>query len=160
MKAEAKGGDGDDFGFSPSSPDPATALVLRPGILLAGGNERQTAAEKLQRLRQTGPVTNYITEFQVITSSLDWDDEALEDKYLEGLKPEIRIVCRTRRLILRLLQLFLVRHTWGFPLPRFRLRILLHELSFLLTDWSLRRKDLTVRLARCICLVHEHYQCT
>jgi hypothetical protein len=26
----------------------------------------------------------------VITSSLDWDDEALEDKYLEGLKPEIR----------------------------------------------------------------------
>jgi hypothetical protein len=45
---------------------------------------------------------------------------------------------RSRRLIPRLLQLFLVRHTWGFPLPRFRLRILLpREFSFLLTDWPL-----------------------
>jgi len=60
------------------------------GQVFGETNERQAAAEKLQRLRQTGPVTNYITEFQVITSSLDWDDEALEDKYLEGLKPEIR----------------------------------------------------------------------
>jgi hypothetical protein len=32
----------------------------------------------------------YITEFQTIASSLDWDDEALEDKFLEGLKQEIR----------------------------------------------------------------------
>ena len=53
-------------------------------------DERKTAAEKLQRLRQVRSVTEYITEFQTITSSLDWDDEALEDKFLEGLKPEIR----------------------------------------------------------------------
>ena len=53
-------------------------------------DERKTAAEKLQRLRQTRSVTEYITEFQMITSNLDWDDEALEDKFLEGLKPEIR----------------------------------------------------------------------
>jgi hypothetical protein len=26
----------------------------------------------------------------MVTSNLDWDDEALEDKFLEGLKPEIR----------------------------------------------------------------------
>jgi hypothetical protein len=26
----------------------------------------------------------------MITSNLDWDDEALEDKFLKGLKPEIR----------------------------------------------------------------------
>jgi hypothetical protein len=50
------------------------------GQVFGETNERQTAAEKLQRLRQTGSVTYYITEFQVITSSLDWDDEALEDK--------------------------------------------------------------------------------
>jgi hypothetical protein len=50
-------------------------------------DERKTAAEKLQRLRQT---RSYITEFQMITSNLDWDDEALEYKFLEGLKPEIR----------------------------------------------------------------------
>jgi hypothetical protein len=60
------------------------------GQVFGDKNERQTAAEKLQRLQQTGSVTNYITEFQVITSSLDWDDEALEDKYMEGLKPEVR----------------------------------------------------------------------
>ena len=60
------------------------------GQVFGEKNERQTAAEKLQRLRQTGTVTSYITEFQVITSSLDWDSEALEDKYLEGLKPEVR----------------------------------------------------------------------
>ena len=59
------------------------------GQVFGEKNERQTAAEKLQRLRQTGTVTSYITEFQVITSSLDWDSEALEDKYLEGLKPEV-----------------------------------------------------------------------
>jgi hypothetical protein len=53
-------------------------------------DERRTAAEKLARLRQTASVTLYITEFQTITSSLDWDDEALEDKFLEGLKQEIR----------------------------------------------------------------------
>src|SRR3984957_19471173 len=53
-------------------------------------DERKTAAEKLQRLRQTRSVTDYIAEFQMITSNLDWDDEGLEDKFLEGLKPEIR----------------------------------------------------------------------
>lgn len=53
-------------------------------------DERKTAAEKLQRLRQTRSVTEYITEFQMITSNLDWDEEALEDKFMEGLKTEIR----------------------------------------------------------------------
>jgi hypothetical protein len=53
-------------------------------------DERKTAAEKLARLRQTTSVTLYITEFQTIASNLDWDDEALEDKFLEGLKQEVR----------------------------------------------------------------------
>ena len=53
-------------------------------------DERKTAAEKLARLKQTTSVTAYITEFQTIMSSLDWDDEAKEDKYLEGLKQEVR----------------------------------------------------------------------
>jgi Retrotransposon gag protein len=53
-------------------------------------DERKTAAERLQRLRQTRSVTDYITDFQMITSNLDWDEDALEDKFLEGLKPEIR----------------------------------------------------------------------
>ena len=53
-------------------------------------DERKTAAEKLTKLKQTTSVTAYITEFQTIMSSLDWDDEAKEDKYLEGLKQEVR----------------------------------------------------------------------
>ena len=53
-------------------------------------DERKTAAEKLAKLKQTTSVTAYITEFQTIMSSLDWDDEAKEDKYLEGLKQEVR----------------------------------------------------------------------
>jgi Retrotransposon gag protein len=53
-------------------------------------DERKTAAEKLQRLHQTKSVTAYITEFQTITSNLEWDTEALEDKFMEGLKPEVR----------------------------------------------------------------------
>src|SRR5882762_2726839 len=60
------------------------------GQVFGAIDERKDAAEKLQRLRQTRSVTDYITDFQVITSSLDWDEEALEDKFLEGLKQEIR----------------------------------------------------------------------
>src|SRR6267378_5166784 len=53
-------------------------------------SERQPLRSYNVRLRQTRSVTDYITEFQMITSNLDWDEEALEDKFLEGLKPEIR----------------------------------------------------------------------
>jgi Retrotransposon gag protein len=53
-------------------------------------DERKDAAAKMTRLRQHTSVTMYVTEFQTIASSLEWDDEALEDKFLEGLKPEIR----------------------------------------------------------------------
>jgi hypothetical protein len=53
-------------------------------------DERKTAARDLQRLRQTTSVRNYITEFQMITANLEWDDEALEDKFMEGLKQNIR----------------------------------------------------------------------
>jgi len=60
------------------------------GQVFGAIDERKDAAERLQRLRQTRSVTDYITDFQVITSSLDWDEEALEDKFLEGLKQEVR----------------------------------------------------------------------
>ena len=53
-------------------------------------DERKTAARKLQKLRQTHSVRNYITEFQTITANLDWDNEALADKFQEGLTPNIR----------------------------------------------------------------------
>jgi hypothetical protein len=53
-------------------------------------DERKTAAKQMQRLRQTRSVTEYITEFQMIASNLDWDEEALEDKFTEGLKPNVQ----------------------------------------------------------------------
>ena len=53
-------------------------------------DERKTAATKLQKLRQTTSVRQYITEFQTITANLEWDEEALSDKFEEGLKPEVR----------------------------------------------------------------------
>jgi hypothetical protein len=53
-------------------------------------DERKTAARKLQQLRQTTSVRSYIMEFQMITANLEWDEEALEDKFLEGLRPNIR----------------------------------------------------------------------
>jgi Retrotransposon gag protein len=53
-------------------------------------DERKTAAKKIQQLKQTTSVRSYITEFQTITANLDWDSEALEDKFQEGLKQSIR----------------------------------------------------------------------
>ena len=52
-------------------------------------DERTMAAKKLQALRQTKSVRDYITEFQMITSGLDWDEEALMDKFKGGLKQNI-----------------------------------------------------------------------
>ena len=43
-------------------------------------DQRKSAAEKLAKLKQTTSVTAYITEFQTIVSSLDWDEEAKEDQ--------------------------------------------------------------------------------
>ena len=60
------------------------------GKVFGDVDERKTAAEKLAKLKHTTSVTAYITEFQTIASSLDWDEEAKEDKYIEGLKQEVR----------------------------------------------------------------------
>ena len=53
-------------------------------------DERKVAAQRIQKLRQHRSVREYITEFQTISSNLEWHDEALADKFLEGLKPEIQ----------------------------------------------------------------------
>ena len=45
---------------------------------------------KVTATQTDGFSTNYITKFQTITANLDWDDEALEDKFGEGLKQNIR----------------------------------------------------------------------
>lgn len=52
-------------------------------------DERTVAAQKLQHLRQTRSVRDYITDFQMITSNLEWDEDALMDKFKGGLKQHI-----------------------------------------------------------------------
>jgi retrotransposon gag protein len=49
-------------------------------------DERTVAAQKLQNLRQDKSVREYITEFQTISSNLEWDEDALMDKFKGGLK--------------------------------------------------------------------------
>jgi hypothetical protein len=49
-------------------------------------DERKKAADKLQKLYQVRSVTEYITNFQTIISCLDWDEEALEDKFMQGFE--------------------------------------------------------------------------
>jgi Retrotransposon gag protein/Zinc knuckle len=65
-------------------------LTKAMGQVFGDIDERKTAATKLQKLRQVSSVRQYITEFQTITSNLEWDEEALSDKFEEGLKPEVR----------------------------------------------------------------------
>ena len=53
-------------------------------------DEKVKAAQKMQRLRQVRSVREYITDFQMIVSNLEWDEEALMDKFREGLKQSVR----------------------------------------------------------------------
>ena len=52
-------------------------------------DERMVAAQKLQKLCQNRSVREYITEFQTIASNLEWDGDALMDKFKGGLKQNI-----------------------------------------------------------------------
>jgi hypothetical protein len=47
-------------------------------------DERTVAAQRLQHLRQNRSVREYITEFQTISSNLEWDEDALMDKFKGG----------------------------------------------------------------------------
>jgi molybdopterin converting factor small subunit len=53
-------------------------------------DEKSSAAQKLHRLKQTGSAARYASEFQQISSHLEWDDEALADKYYQGLKDDVK----------------------------------------------------------------------
>ena len=53
-------------------------------------DEKVKAAQNLQRLHQIRSVREYIIDFQMISSNLEWDEDALMDKFREGLKPSVR----------------------------------------------------------------------
>jgi hypothetical protein len=53
-------------------------------------DQRNTAARELNNLRQRGSVTKYMAEFQRHAMRLGYDDEALKDKFYNGLKDFVK----------------------------------------------------------------------
>ena len=52
-------------------------------------DEKEKAAIEIQKLKQTRSVQEYISEFQRVSSGLDWDEGALIAKFAQGLKQEV-----------------------------------------------------------------------
>jgi len=48
------------------------------------------ASRKLQRLRQTGPMVDYITQFRILSSRVNWNENALRDRFKDGLSTDIK----------------------------------------------------------------------
>lgn len=53
-------------------------------------DEGLTASSKLYKLHQTRSVTEYVAEFQRLSSQLDWNESALRDTFFQGLQPHIQ----------------------------------------------------------------------
>ena len=66
------------------------AMVTAMKQVFGEMDEQRIAAQKMTKLRQMGSVRKYITEFQRIASSLKWHENALIDKFMEGLKINVR----------------------------------------------------------------------
>ncbi|QRV87193.1 Retrotransposon gag protein [Ceratobasidium sp. AG-Ba] len=52
--------------------------------------KKEKAIRDLNRLTQTKSAQSYVTQFRTLMQEVDWNDEALIDKFREGLKPEVR----------------------------------------------------------------------
>jgi len=66
------------------------AMVTAMKQVFGEMDEQRIAAQKMTKLRQVDSVRKYITEFQKIASSLKWHENALIDKFIEGLKISVR----------------------------------------------------------------------
>lgn len=53
-------------------------------------DEVRAAARKIWQLKQRGSATQYYSQFQQISSKLDWDDEALHAAYYDGLSDSVK----------------------------------------------------------------------
>ncbi|QRV96858.1 Retrotransposon gag protein [Ceratobasidium sp. AG-Ba] len=52
--------------------------------------KKEKAIRDLNKLTQTKSAQSYVTQFRNLMQEVDWNDEALIDKFREGLKPEVR----------------------------------------------------------------------
>ncbi|KAF9993485.1 hypothetical protein BGZ80_008131, partial [Entomortierella chlamydospora] len=58
--------------------------------LYGNKNKTHTIESKLSNLRQTGSVSEYITEFQKLSAQVRWNDAALTARFKEGLSPSVK----------------------------------------------------------------------
>lgn len=66
--------------------------TFRAAFLQAFGDPHrlESVASRLFKLRQTGSVADYSSEFFRLASDLKWDDKVLMARFKDGLKPDVR----------------------------------------------------------------------
>ncbi|QRV85432.1 Transposon Tf2-1 polyprotein [Ceratobasidium sp. AG-Ba] len=52
--------------------------------------KKDKAIRELSKITQTKSAQVYVTQFRTLQQEVDWDEEALMDRFKEGLKPEVR----------------------------------------------------------------------
>jgi len=68
-----------------------TEALTNKMIILWGEEDEEGAAERrLKRLRQTGTVANYLSEFEQWAPRTRWDDHAFRFQFYDGLKDSIK----------------------------------------------------------------------
>ena len=58
--------------------------------LYGNPNEVREAAQKLDKLSQTGSAAEYLSKFQQIASKIHWDEPGLIHRFYQGLKEEVK----------------------------------------------------------------------
>lgn len=66
-------------------------LFLEKAETYLGDPDRlHTTVRRLRALKQTGSAADYTSSFFQLAAFLNWNDEALQAQYYEGLKPEVK----------------------------------------------------------------------
>lgn len=65
-------------------------FVKRLKITFGDTDEKVSAAQRLNRLNQKGSAAHYASEFQQISSHLEWDEQALADRFYRGLRDNVK----------------------------------------------------------------------
>ncbi|KAG8731027.1 hypothetical protein FRC10_002104 [Ceratobasidium sp. 414] len=52
--------------------------------------KKEKAVRELSKLTQTASAQNYTVTFRTLAQEVDWNEQALKDRYMEGLKPQVK----------------------------------------------------------------------
>lgn len=71
----------------------ASWAAMRNEFLSAFGdpNRRNKAIKEMEELKQQGSAQTYIAKFRGLAQELGWGERELKDKFISGLKPEVRL---------------------------------------------------------------------